>query len=213
MSRKSVVKTVVRVETKTIAEDMNGVLHAIQSGVVDVQTITTLKRLLTQKKGISTTSITISSSKAATLATSRAKKAKKSSTRPLPEGLASEKFPSLELVSAAKTVVMKSLTALATEVESKPKSAETASIDSKSRIPLSQGMRNIINCCKVALETLRQWQDREDIGSTWVNKAYFGYISRLISLEMVRPLLTLAKVSPTQQSRNSLLLKQKSKRN
>lgn len=184
-SRKSVVKTVVKVETKkSLSEEIEGVRLAIESGVVDVQTVTTLKRLLTQKN-ISTTSVTITASKAATLASSRARKPTRMSTRTAAEVPTVEPFPSTEIVSAAKTVVMRSLTTLATEIESRIKKTEASANETVAKSPLSQGTRNIITCCKVALENLRLWQDHEDIGFTWVNKAYFGYISKLISLEMV----------------------------
>lgn len=183
MSRKSIVKAVIKVETKTFAEEMDGIRSAIESGVVDVQTITTLKKLLSQKT--STASITISTSKSATLSSSRPRKSGRMSTRPVPEAPIPVPFPSTELVSATKTVVMKSLTALATEIESRNNKSEPNSDDSKAKTSLSQGLRNVVTCCKVALESLREWQDHDDIGSTWVNKAYFGYISKLISLEMV----------------------------
>jgi len=183
-SRKSVVKTVVRVENKkSLSEEIEGVRHAIESGVVDVQTVTTLKRLFTQQN-ISAASVTITASKAAALASSRARKPARMSTRTAAE-VPIEPFPSTEIVSAAKTVVMKSLTTLATEIELRIKKTETSANEAVAKSPLSQGTRNIITCCKVALENLRLWQDHEDIGFTWVNKAYFGYISKLISLEMV----------------------------
>jgi hypothetical protein len=184
MSRKSTVKAVVSVEKKSFAEEMEGVRRAIESGVVDVKTITNLKRLLTQRVS-STTSITISTSSSNALTSSKAKKSSKPSTRPAPEPRPAEPFPSVELVSAAKTVVMKSLTALATEIDSRNKKKEPSFGGTSSKTPLAPGLRNVVTCCKVALETLRDWEDHPDIGPTWVNKGYFGYISKLISLEMV----------------------------
>lgn len=187
-SRKSVVKTVVMVETKSVTQEMEGIRRAIETGIVDVQTITTLKRLLTPKN-TPNASITISTdNKTASLASSRAKKAPKMTNRKTSAIAVQEPFPSTELVSATKTVVMKTLTTLATEVESRSKKSadSTTSAEAKSsKHPISQGTRNVGVCCKLALEALRQWQGHVDIGSAWVNKACFGYISKLISLDMV----------------------------
>jgi hypothetical protein len=185
-SRKSVAKTVVMVETKSITKEMDGVRRAIETGIVDVQTITTLKRLLTPRI-TPTTSITISSkANSASLTSSRAKKPTKAAGRATLTTIAvAEQFPSTELVSATKTIVMKTLTALATEVESRTKKTESSTETISSKQPVSQGMRNVGICCKSALEALRQWQDHVDIGFAWVNKAYLGYISKLIALEMV----------------------------
>ena len=73
-SRKSVVKAIVMVETKNVTQEMDGVRRAIETGIVDVQTITTLKRLLTPKVA-STASITISSkAKSASLTSSQSQK-------------------------------------------------------------------------------------------------------------------------------------------
>jgi hypothetical protein len=183
-SRKSVVKTVVMVESKRITKEMDGVIRAIDTGVVDVQTITILKKLLAPKIGLST-SITISTNtKTSSLASSRAKKGPKTTNRATSALALQEPFPSTELVSATKSVVMKTLTTLATEVESRKKKTESSQ-EPIPRQPVSLATRNVANCCKLVLEALRQWQDHIDIGSAWVNKAYFGYIGKLIALEMV----------------------------
>jgi hypothetical protein len=185
-SRKPVVKTVVTVETKSITQEMDGIRRAIETGIVDVQTITTLKRLLTPKL-TSSTSITISSkTKSASLKSSHTKKTTKSTGRATSAMIdVEEPFPSAELVSATKTIVMKTLTTLATEAESRTKKLESPTETTSSKQPISQGTKNVGVCCKLALEALRQWQDHVDIGSAWVNKAYFGYIGKLITLEMV----------------------------
>jgi hypothetical protein len=186
-SRKSVLKTVMMVETKSITQEMDGIRRAIETGIVDVQTITSLKRLLSPKP-TPNASVTISTNtKTASLASSRAKKAPKTSNRVTSAIVAQEPFPSTELVSATKTIVMKTLTTLATEVESRTKKSESlTSAESKpAKHAVPQGTRNVGVCCKLALEALRQWQDHVDIGSAWVNKAYFGYLGKLISLDMV----------------------------
>jgi len=174
---------VATLETKSLAEEMDIILRAIESGMIDVKTINTLKRLLSQKPS-STTSITVSTqSKSSSLASSRTKKTTRT-TLPAKNAVREDPFPSSELVSTTKTVVMKSLTALATEADSRNKKGEsTESVNT--RQPVSQGTRNVGVCCRLALEVLRQWQDHVDIGASWVNKAYFGYISKLIGLEMV----------------------------
>lgn len=186
-SRKSVVKTVVMVEAKSITQEMDGIRRAIETGIVDVQTITTLKRLLTPKSAPTASVIISANTKTASLASSRAKKAPKTTNRVTSAIAVQEPSPSTELVSATKTIVMKTLTTLATEVESRTKKSESLpSTQTKSvRHPISQGTRNVGVCCKLALEALRQWQDHVDIGSAWVNKAYFGYLGKLISLDMV----------------------------
>ena len=81
---------------------------------------------------------------------------------------------------------MKTLTTLATEVELRAKKPESSAETTPSKQTVSQGTRNVGVCCKLALEALRQWQDHVDIGSAWVNKAYLGYLTKLIALEMVR---------------------------
>src|SRR5947207_10452629 len=113
-SRKSVAKTVAMVETKSITQQMDGVRRAIETTIVDVNTITTLKRLLTPKL-TPTTSITASKTKSASLSSSKAKKQLK--TTAYATSAVMEPFLSTELVSATKTIVMKTLTTLATEVE------------------------------------------------------------------------------------------------
>ena len=189
-SRKSVVKAVVMVETKSITQEMDGVRRAIEAGIVDVQTITTVKRLLTPKI-TPTTSITISSkTKSAALTSSKARKpAKRTGSTTSATITVEEPFPSTELVSATKTIVMKTLTTLATEVESRTKRSESSTETPSSKQPASQGTKNVGVCCKLALEALRQWQDHIDIGSAWVNRAYFGYLGKLIALEMVPRLI------------------------
>lgn len=165
---------------------MDGVRRAIETGLVDVQTITTLKTLLTPKI-TPTPSIKISSkTKSASLTTSRAKKPSKAIGSTSGTVAVEEQFPSTELVSATKTIVMKTLTALATEVELRAKKTDSSAETTSSKQPVSLGTRNVGVCCKSALEALRQWQDHVDIGSAWVNKAYLGYLSKLIALEMVR---------------------------
>ena len=79
---------------------------------------------------------------------------------------------------------MKSVTALAAEIESQvsDKSEQAAR---KGRSPVDQGTRNVAVCTKLALEALRQWQDRQDVTASWVNKAYCGYIAKLVALELV----------------------------
>lgn len=186
MSRKSsVVKAVLTVESKSITEQMDGVRHAIETGVVDAHTIATLKRLLTSKSPPAT-SVTITNTKYTTLTATKSKRRIKTTEKITP-AVAPEPFPSADLVSATKTIVMKCLTTLATEAESRAKIAEVNKISEPktTKQPVSQGTRNVITCCKLALETLRELQDHKDIGSTWVNKAYFGYISKIIALEMV----------------------------
>jgi hypothetical protein len=187
MSRKSVVKAVVTLETKPLAQEMDGILHAIGTGVIDVQTINTFKRLVSPKSP-PTTSITISTSQAKSngLASSRTKKTTRTTLPTCKKVVLQEPFPNPELVSAVKTVVMKSLTALATEADSRTKKAE-ATDGKTTRQAVSQGTRNVGVCCRLALEVLRQWQDHVDIGTAWANKAYFGYINKLIALEMVIP--------------------------
>jgi hypothetical protein len=189
MSRKSTVKTVVILESKNVLEEMDGVRNTIETGVVDVQTIAILKRLLTQKSA-PTASITISTTtKTGALSNSRAKRNGKSTTRSDSAQAVQNSFPGTDLISATKTIVMKSLHVLAIEVEkrtTKSDSSQPSTEVNSSRAPLSQGTRNIVSCGKLALEALRQWQENADIGSAWVNKAYFGYISKVIALEMVK---------------------------
>ena len=188
MSRKSVVKSIVRLETKSITEEMDGILRAIESGVIDVQTINTLKRLFSPKSPPTASTTFSTQPKSGSLASSRAKKTTTRTTLSAKKAVQEDPFPSSELVSATKTVVMKSLTTLATETDSRNKKGESTETTT-TRQPVSQGMRNVGVCCRLALEVLRQWQDHVDIGASWVNKAYFGYISKLIGLEMVyRPL-------------------------
>lgn len=183
MNRKSVVKSAVPFVTKSIAEETDEILRAMESGVVDVQTINTLKRLVSPKPP-PPASITASLQlKSSSLASSRAKKTTRT-VLPAKKILQEDPFPSSELVSATKTIVMKSLTALATAAESQSKKGDSGD-SSTTRQPVSQGTRNVGVCCKLALEVLRQWQDHVDIGTSWVNKAYFGYISKLVGLEMV----------------------------
>jgi hypothetical protein len=168
MSRKTVaVKAVVTLDTKPISQQMDGIRRAIESGLVDVQTITSLKRLLAPPK---TPAVTLTkSTKSASVASTRGKKATTSAA-------AMETFPSGEWVSATKTIVMKCVTALATQIESRGEK------DGK----VEQGTRNIVLCCKLALEALRQNEDHAEVGVNWVNKAYCGYIAKLVALEMVR---------------------------
>jgi hypothetical protein len=189
MSRKSTVKTVVMLESKSVLEEMDGVRNTIETGVVDVQTINVLKRLLTQKN-TPTASITISTTaKTGALSNSRAKRTVKSTTRTDSAQAVPNSFPGTDLISTTKTIVMKSLYVLAIEIEKRTKNSDSGRPPTEadsSRTPLSQGTRNIFSCCKLALEALRQWQENTDIGSAWVNKAYFGYIGKVIALEMVR---------------------------
>lgn len=188
MSRKSVVKTVVVVETKSVTEEMEGVRHAIETGVVDVQTIAILKRLLAPKATLPSSITITASTKASALASSRTKRIQKSTNRTNSSEPIRDPFPSTELISATKTVVMKSLTALAVEGDSRAKKTDPNQVSTKTKTStqtVSQGIRNVGTCCKLALESLRQWQDHVEIGSSWVNKAYFGYIGKLINLEMV----------------------------
>ena len=187
MSRKSVVKDVVALGTKSITDEMDGILRAIESRVVDLQIINTLKRLLSPKisSSASTSTATTQSKSGVGLASSRIKKTTRT-TVPAKKVVVDDPFPSPELVSATKTVVMKSLTALATEADSRNRKGEIAETNT-ARQPMSQGMRNVLVCCRVALGFLRQWQDHVHIGAIWVNKAYFGYISKLVGLEMVSP--------------------------
>lgn len=168
MSRKPTVavKAVVTLDTKPISQQMDGIRRAIESGLVDVQTITSFKRLLAAPR---TPAIAVTkSAKGSALAGTRGRKA-------VPTAGAVETFPSGEWVSATKTIVMKCVTALATQIESR------GDKDGK----VEQGTRNIVLCCKLALEALRQNEDHVDVGVNWVNKAYCGYIAKLVALEMV----------------------------
>ena len=214
MSRKSTVKTVLVLESKNVLEEMDGVRNTIESGVVDVQTITMLKRLLTQKNA-PTASITISTTtKTGALSNSRAKRNVKSTTRTDSAQAVQDSFPGKDLISATKTIVMKSLLVLAIEVEKRTQKSDSVRLSTEvnsTRTPLSQGTRNICSCCKLALEALRQWQENADIGSAWVNKAYFGYIGKVIALEMVRYITDSLTARPIQRSKTLQLLKQKSK--
>ena len=177
-------KTVVMIESKSITQQMDGVRRAIETGVVDVQTITTFKRLLAPKSTL-TTSITISANaKASSLSSSRAKKTTKARNRSTSAATAQEPFPSTELVIATKTIVIQTLTTLTTEVESRKKKPESTEAKHLKQ-PVSKGIQNVGVCCTLALEVLRQWQDHVDIGSAWANKAYIGYIGKLVALEMV----------------------------
>src|SRR5579859_7505220 len=190
MSRKSTVttKAVVKLEGTGAVENMEGVHKAIETGLVDVQTIATLRKLVAPQV-TATASITISSTaKSPSLASARAKKTTRTTERVISTIAASKPFPCNELVCGTKTVIMKSLHVLGSEIEKTAKTSESmpASADPKnSKQTPSQGIRNILTCCKVALEALRQWQDHQDVGSSWVNKGYFGYIGKLIALEMV----------------------------
>lgn len=167
MSRKPTVavKAVVTLDTKPISQQMDGIRRAIESGIVDVQTITSFKRLLAPPK---CPAITLTKPAKAPLASTRGRKA---STPAVPV----ETFPSGEWASATKAIVMKCVTALATQIESRGEK------DGK----VAQGTRNIVLCCKLALEALRQNEDHIDVGVNWVNKAYCGYIAKLVALEMV----------------------------
>jgi hypothetical protein len=170
-------------ESKSIVQEMDGVRHDIESGIVDARTITILKRLLVQK---TLPTASIPKVKSTTLASAQSRTPAK--TKQTPSTLSIEQpFPSNILVSGVKTLVMASLTTLTTEVEihTKASEAEKSSAASKANAPVPQGMRNVITCCKLALEAMRQWQDHQDIGSAWVNKAYLGYINKLTALEMV----------------------------
>lgn len=195
MSRKSAVKTVVTMESKSVTEEMDAIRDTIETGVVDVHTITTLKRLLTQKPS-TTTSITISTTtKTPAASGSRTKRSLKTPSRQESTSIVSESFPGTDLISATKTIVMKSLHVLAIEVEKRTRKSESGTPSTEASSPkpaVSQGTRNIISCCKLALESLRQWQEHADIGSSWVNKAYFGYIGKVIALEMVNIITNLA---------------------
>src|SRR2546423_5753269 len=201
MSRKSTVaKTVVKLESKSITQDMEGVHKAIETGVVDVHTIATLRKLLTPQT-TATTSITVSSSvKTLALASSRTKKASRTTERVTATLATSNPFPGTELVCATKTVIMKSLHTLGTEAETRAKTSESAleteGTNNSTKQPPNQGIRNILVCCKAGLEALRKWQDHRDIGVSWVNKAYFGYIGKLIALEMVFALSTSLIIKP-----------------
>ena len=150
--------------SKSIAERTDGILRAVETGVVDVQTIAALKRLLVVSPPIEKTSM------------SRTKKTSKPAAN-------EEHVPNAEIVSAAKTIVMKSLTTLASEVEMRAKRTENDTTTTPQ--PISQGMKNVASCCKLALDSLRLWQTHPDIGVTWVNKGYMGYIGKLIGMDMV----------------------------
>ena len=94
---------------------------------------------------------------------------------------------------------MKSLHTLGTEAEARGKISESTLQpgDAKNmNQPPTQGIRNILVCCKSALEALRKWQEHQDIGPSWVNKAYFGYVGKLIALEMVFTLRSSFNVKP-----------------
>jgi hypothetical protein len=181
-SRRSVaVKAVVTVEAKSISQQMDGIRRAIDSGLVDAQTIIAFKRLLNPKPP----SITLSTNprqttKSSSLASARGKKPASASTVNV---AAPDAFPSVDWVSATKTIVMKSVTALAAEIESRVKKVKHS--EDKARAPVSQGTRNVAVCCKLALEALRQYQGHQDAGVGWVNKAYCAYIAKLLALEMV----------------------------
>jgi hypothetical protein len=177
--------TVMMDDTKSMAEQMDAIRNVIETGVVDIQTITTLKRVLTPKT-TSTASLTISAkTKTAELTSSRAKRSTKVTNKVSSTVTIQESFPSIDLVVATKTVVMKSLASLAAHVDTRTKDNDSGSPSKAPKQPLSQGTRNIITCCKMALEALRRWQDHPDIGSAWANKAYFGYITKLTSLTLV----------------------------
>jgi hypothetical protein len=180
---KSAVKIVVAGESKTLGQEMDGVRRAIEGGVVDVQTITVLKRLLLQKNA------TAAVASAATKRTTTSLSSARSKTKQTTSVVSEEPFPSTILVSNTKTLVMCSLTTLTTEIESRAKPSSSENTDSTStktaKIAIPQGMKNVMTCCKLALEALRQWQDHKDIGVSWVNKACLGYINKLTALEMV----------------------------
>ena len=181
-NRKSAVKAIVTVEGKSISQQMDGIRRAIESGLVDVQTITTFKRLLTPKPPAS---IAISKTPKSSSSLASVARGRKTTTEAAIHVMPStETFPSVEWVSATKTIVMKSVTALAAEIESQvsDKSEQAAR---KGRSPVGQGTRNVAVCTKLALEALRQWQDRQDVTASWVNKAYCGYIAKLVALELV----------------------------
>jgi hypothetical protein len=166
----------------SMSQEVDSVRKAIESGIVDPQIISALKRVLSGSATGPGPTIGLATTKSGL--TSARRKTMRLSTRWQPENESTESFPSTGIISAAKTVVMKSLTALATELERRVKKSDAPQdIQEKSAIP--QRVRNVAMCCKVALESLRQWQGRVDVGSGWVNKAYIGYISKLISLEMV----------------------------
>lgn len=183
MNRKSIVKSAVPVVSKSIAEEMDEILRAMESGVIDIQIINTLKRLVSPKPPPPASTTASSQPKSSSLASSRAKKTTRM-VLPAKKTLPEDPFPSSELVSATKTIVMKSLTTLATAAESQSKKGDSGD-PTTTRQPVSQGTRNVGVCCKLALDVLREWQDHVDIGTSWVNKAYFGYISKLVGLEMV----------------------------
>jgi len=189
MSRKSTLaKAVVTLETRSVAGTMDGVHKAIESGVVDVQTIATLRKLLAPQTA-ATASITISSSvKSPALASSRAKKSTRTTERVKSTVVVPDPRLGVELVCGTKTVIMKSLHTLGSLIETGAKASDTtpAPMDAKgSKQQPSQAIKNILTCCKTALDALRQWQDHQDIDSSWVNTACFGYIGKLIAFEMV----------------------------
>jgi hypothetical protein len=203
-------------ESKNVLEEMDGVRNTIESGVVDVQTITILKRLLTQKNA-PTASITISTTtKTGAPLNPRAKRNVKSTARTDSAQAVQDSFPGKDLISATKTIVMKSLLVLAMEVEKRTQKSDSVRPSTAvncTRTPLSQGTRNIFSCCKLALEALRQWQENADIGYAWVNKAYFGYIGKVIALEMVRGITDSLTARPIQRSKTLQFLRQKLKNN
>jgi len=181
-SRKSVVKAIVTVEGKSISQQMDGIRRAIESGLVDVQTITTFKRLLTFKPPASITISKTPKSSSSLAGAARGKKTRPAATVDVVPS--TETFPSAEWVSATKTIVMKSVMALAAEIDSRA-SDTTQQAEGKGRLPVGQGIRNVAICTKLALEALRQWQDHQDVTANWVNKAYCGYIAKLVALELV----------------------------
>ena len=174
---------------KSISDEMDGVRNAIEAGIVDYQTIATLKKLLTPKSSSTSSALGSKMTKPALLTNSRGKKSKKTTFGASSASKSSAEFPSTELVIATKMIVMKSLNILSSEVDTKSKDTETASSIKARAQPVSQTLRNVSTCCKLALESLRQWQDHEEIGSAWVNKAYFGYINKLVTLSMVMVLV------------------------
>src|SRR5579859_4117014 len=122
---KSTVKTIVTLDHKTTAQEMDAIRLAIQSGGVDAGTITSLKRILATKS-VATTSITIQKTrKTSSLASSRAKTATRGTKRTNNGDEADVSGPSSELISCTKSLVMSSLTTLSIEAEKAQKSVSS----------------------------------------------------------------------------------------
>jgi len=201
MSRKTATaKTVVVLTSRTLAEEAEAVLDAIDTDIVDASTIASVKRILSFKAHNPSSAVTSTTAypptkRASSLASTKANpktpsaKTGDKSRTVVTSDTAQDSLPSEKVVAYAKSIMMRCLSSLTTISESKPKKAETKSSEERTsprKESISQSRKNIISCCKLALDSLRQWQDHKDIGATWVNKAYLAFTSKLMALELVQ---------------------------